>query len=138
MKKIYGALTAITLCGCMALTACDNPTTNATYAMEEIVEAYADTSYEVQYWDYTLEEYSYEYDYYVVISKDSEEEAFFYIFDDSAQAEAYKKKQEWNVLLWLFSVIHEDPTWIRCERYGNVVVQYEDYETIKPFREIEK
>ncbi len=64
--------------------------------------------------------------------------AFFHFFGTAEDAKNYNAEREYNILLYLFSVIYGDPSWLYTETYGNVEYEYEDKETLKPFKNLIK
>ena len=63
-------------------------------------------------------------------------EFHFHETNDDAQAEA--KERQWNGVLWLFSAIYGDPTWLETECYRNIEIEYDDDDLYEPFRELIK
>ncbi len=61
-------------------------------------------------------------------------EFYFHVFESAETAETYAKEHDYNAMIWLFSVIYGDPTWVNVEALGNVVIEYEEKEDFKVFQ----
>ena len=57
------------------------------------------------------------------------------IITQSKNAEEYSIVGEWNILLYLYSIIAADePIWVTTKTYNNIAIDYTDYYTYKPFK----
>lgn len=65
------------------------------------------------------------YGHYLIASK-GEESIYFYFFATEEEAEDFKEEKEWNLLLWFYSLLYNDPTWVHVKRYGCLVATYEE------------
>ncbi len=106
-------------------------------AREDVAAAYEKAGYEVFHKDTTTEDYDWEC-YVKAQLKGSDEYIFFYFFDSEDAAEAYADTQQWNVVLWLYSLVSAQPTWLTTKTYGNIEYEYDNSELIKPFNELIK
>lgn len=133
MKK----LAAIILLAAMALSlfaGCQKE--ERPVSCDEVIAAYEAAGYNVSHRDYPEKEYGY-----VCMVRIEEEdgdsiEFHFHETNDDAQAEA--KERQWNGVLWLFSAIYGDPTWLETECYRNIEIEYDDDDLYEPFRELIK
>ncbi|MBO5480806.1 MAG: hypothetical protein J6A63_06440 [Clostridia bacterium] len=65
---------------------------------------------------------------------DTQEYIFFYFFDTHEQANAYAKTREYNVLIWLFSAIYGDPSWLTTKVYNQIEIEYDQAYLYEPFK----
>ncbi len=70
-----------------------------------------------------------------ITSPQSDGDVFFYFFADEEAATAYKKSIRYDFAASIFSLFLWDPTWIRSEQYGNLVIRYTDDDLLDPFYE---
>ena len=63
---------------------------------------------------------------------------YFSIFESEEDAESYKKEFYHPGMLGLFSVIFGDPSWMRSEVYGCIVVEYDNPVLYEPLEELLK
>ncbi len=61
---------------------------------------------------------------YLEIHNDDDAQILFHFYETAEEAEA--EQLDWNVLLWLYSVIYGDPTWVHTETYRNIEIEYTD------------
>ena len=67
----------------------------------------------------------------------SDEYIYFEFFTDAKSAEAYAEQRQWNVALWLFSLIYSDPQWNVTKTYNNIEYEYRfGSDMINPFNEL--
>ena len=103
----------------------------------DVMAAYEKAGYEVFHHESNAEED--EWNCYVKAQvKDGENYIFFHFFDGEDKAEAYAEKREWNVLLWFYSLISSQPTWLNTKTYGNIEYEYDQNALVKPFHELIK
>ena len=104
---------------------------------DEIVAAYKAAGYTV--WS---EMYDEKLDYgeigYIQANHPDGEYIYFSIFESEEDAEAYKEEFYHPGILGLFSVIFGDPSWLRSEVYGCIVVEYDNAVLYEPFEELLK
>ena len=101
------------------------------------MEAYQDAGYSVWYewYDEPVETGSIGY---VQANHPNGDYIYFDFFANEEDAQACKDTYYHPGALWVFSVIYGDPSWLRCEIYGCIVVEYDDPEFMEPFRELLK
>ena len=129
-RWICAALALLVLC----LSAC-SPTEKREVTCGEVAAAYEDAGYQVLHKDTATQDW--EWNCYVrAEDPETEEYIFFYFFDTEEEAKSYAKTNQWSALLWVFSVIFGEPTWVMTETYNNIEYEYSDSEFIKPFREL--
>ena len=104
---------------------------------DDIIEAYEKAGYQVFHHDSTEEENKWNC-YVTAQVKDGEDYIFFHFFDSESEAEDYADAQEWNVILWFYSLVSSQSTWINTKTYGNIEYEYEQNALLKPFRELIK
>ncbi len=73
---------------------------------------------------------------YIDIENAADEQIYFYFYETAEEAEA--DHREYNVLIWLFSVIYGDPTWVYTEVYQNILIEYTDKALYEPFAKLIK
>lgn len=129
------------LCLCMALAmlaamlgGCRKETREIT--CDEVIAAYEEAGYEVSHRDYPEKEYGYAC--MVRIEEEDGDSIEFHFHETEEAAEAEAEERQWNGLLWMFSVIYGDATWLETERYRNIEIEYDDDALIKPFRKLVK
>ncbi len=102
---------------------------------EELVRAYEDAGFTFFHSEDTDDVY--DWDCYVKVwDGDENDYAFFYFFDSPEKAQARDKEREYNLLLYLFSVIYGDPSWLYTETLGSIEYEYSNSDLIKPFEEL--
>lgn len=104
---------------------------------EEIVAAYEAAGYDVssKLYEETLEHGQIGY---VQADHPDGDYIYFAIFENEEAAKAYKKEFYHPGMMGLFSAIFGDPSWQRWEVYGCIVVQYDEPEFMKPFKDLLK
>ena len=131
-KRICIVLALIMFLSC--LTGCQaNEVTQLT--CDQIIAAYEKAGYEIFHKDTAAEEYAWAC-YVKAEDKESGEYIFFHFFDSEDAAKAYADTQQWNVVLWLYSLISSQPTWITVKTYGNIEYEYSNSALIGPFQEL--
>ena len=129
--KIMSLLLIISL----LLSACTG--TTAAVTEEEIVQSYEQAGYLV---------YSGKYDSalehgitgYIKAERTDGAYIYFTIFESETAAAAYKEQYCHSGILGLFSVIFGEPSWVRFQVYGNMLVQYENAEIYDIFENLLK
>ncbi len=102
---------------------------------EDVVAAYKEAGYEV------FHKHSPKFGNmvcYVKASNDNGEEIFFEFYETSEEAEKIANERQYNVLIWLFSVIYGEPTWVHTTTYRNIEIEYTDKELYEPFANLIK
>lgn len=104
---------------------------------EEVISAYEEAGYEV--WSQEEDDYPIEGERYTVkATHENGDYIFFHFFDSVENAEAYAEEREYNILLWLFSAIYGDPSWLSTETHGNIEIEYDNKDLYEPFGELIK
>lgn len=103
---------------------------------DEVIAAYKEAGYEVSHRDYPEKEYGYVC--MVRIEEEDGDSIEFHFHETQEEAEAEAGERQWNALLWGFSVIYGDPTWLETETHYNIEIEYDDDDLIKPFRKLVK
>ncbi len=127
MKRVI----CIFLCICLllALPACSSEEREIT--CDEVVVAYKKAGYSV------FHNHAPELDNkvcYLEVSNADEEQIFFYFYETAEEAEA--EHREYNGLIWLFSVIYGDPTWVYTETYRNIEIEYTEKSLYEIFQKL--
>ena len=119
----------------LLLSAC--AASNAVVTAEEIVQSYEQAGYEVStgMYDFTLE---YGITGYIKAEHPDGDYIYFTIFESESAAEVYKDAFYHPGMLGLFSVIFGDPSWVRFQVHGNMVIQYENAEFYDIFENLLK
>ena len=103
---------------------------------DEVVAAYEAAGYEVWHRDYPEKEYGYVCT--VRIEEEDGDSIRFHFYETNEEAQAEAEERRWNGLLWMFSVIYGDPTWLKTECYRNIEIEYDDDDLYEPFKELMK
>ena len=103
---------------------------------DEVMRAYKEAGYEVSHRDYPEREYGYVC--MVRIEEEDGDSIEFHFHETEEEAEAEAEERQWNVLLWGFSVIYGEPTWLTTESHYNIEIEYDDDALIEPFRKLVK
>lgn len=104
---------------------------------EEVALAYEEAGYDV--WHSEEDDDPIEGQIYTVrATHENGDYIFFHFFDSVENAEAYADTREYNVFVWLFSVIYGDSSWLNTETYGNIEIEYDNKDLYKPFKELIK
>ncbi len=128
MKRITLALTCLPFL--LASFASCAPKNEVAPTCKELIDAYEDAGFHV----FHCEEVNAPKTCYVKVWADDEYDyAFFYFFDSAEDAEAWDDEREYNVLIYLFSVIYGDPHWLFTETYGNIEYEYCNDDLMQPF-----
>ncbi len=90
---------------------------------EEVTAAYEAAGYEV-FHKHPAEGYAYSC--YIEVENEADERIFFHFFDTEQEAQSYANERQYNALIWVFSVIYGDPTWVHTTSYKNIEIEYAD------------
>lgn len=101
---------------------------------EEVIAAYEEAGYTVYHREEPEKEFGYTC--LVSISQEDGDAIYFHFYETNEEAEAYAEERQWNVLVWLFTWIYGDPSWLTTETYRNIEIEYDDKELYKPFKEL--
>ncbi len=129
MKRVICFLLCI--CLIVALPGCKQQV--RALSCEEVAAAYEGAGYSV-FHEHPAEDQAY--DCYLKAENGDGEYLFIYFFPTSDAAEEHAAGRKWNAVLWLFSAVMGEPTWIHTVTYGTVVVEYEDKELYEPFEDL--
>ncbi len=131
MKKLASIILTILLLSSLASCSAESKSITC----DEIIAAYEKAGYEV----FHNEDGDFDYDCYIKVeSADGEDDIFFHHFATAEEAEKRGDEREYNILIWLFSVIYGDPMWVHTEVYGNYEIEYTDKTLYQPFKELTK
>lgn len=125
----------IVLCLCLLLsmagcrTASDRPV-----SCTDVIGAYEAAGYAVYHRDDPEKKDGYLCE--VTIEESDGDSIRFYFYETAEEAQASSQERQWNGLLWLFTVIYSDPTWLETETYQNIAIEYDDDDLYKPFRNL--
>ena len=103
---------------------------------EEVIAAYEEAGYDVHHRDYPEKEYGYLCE--VTIEEEDGDSIRFHFYETNEEAQAEAEERRWNGLLWMFSAIYGDPTWLETECYRNIEIEYDDDDLYEPFKELIK
>ncbi len=114
----------ILLCVCMVflLPACAAKEQRE-ISCEEVAAAYEQAGYSV------FHNHSPEIDdwvCYLAIENEDGNDIYFHFHETDEEAEAHADGRQYNGLIWLFSVIYGDPTWVHTTTYRNIEIEYTD------------
>ena len=115
------------------LTSCDN--TKKEITCEDVIKVYEDAGYSVFHSEKTTEEWEWEC-YVKCTDTDSGEYIFFHFFETNEDAEDYLDKREWNFMLFLFSFIMSEPSWLITKTYNNIEIEYHKNYLYQPFNSL--
>lgn len=115
------------------LVGCDTSASDQTITCEDVIVAYEDAGYEVWHREYLEQERDYVCE---ITAENSDDAIRFYFFDTTEKAEKHTQEHQWNVVLWAYSVVSGDPTWVHTETYHTIAVEYENKELYTPFKEL--
>ncbi len=121
---------------CVGLSSCKNKEVVAP-TCEEVIAAYQEAGYHVSHRENKLKDDSSDEICYVQVWLDDPyESVYFNFFESTEAAEAMDDERQFNVVIYLFTVIYGDPSWLWSEAYGNIQYEYEDPDMIKPFEDL--
>ncbi len=134
-KKIVSLFFAVLALG-VGLSSCQKREKIAP-TCDEVIAAYRQAGYHVSHMENGYKDDELDEICYVKVWLDDEYEYVYFDFYESAEV-AEAMEREYNVVIYLFSIIYGDPTWVWTDTYGNIGYEYEDPELIKPFKELIK
>ena len=129
MKRLIGIFFAVLLLLTLSV-GCNDDDSPRAISCADVIAAYEEAGYEVWHKEYT------EGDYLCTVNAENADgdTIYFTFFGSADEAEQYVEESQWNVLLWMYSLVNGDPIWVYTEAYGTVAVQYEHAELYAPFR----
>ena len=117
-----------------SLTSCGN---NKEITCEDVINIYEEAGYSVFHSEPVDQEKVGWNCYVECTAPDSDDSIYFHFFATNDEAEKYSSEGEWNILLYLYSVIAADePIWVTTKTYNNIAIDYTDYYTYKPFKSL--
>ena len=134
MKRLLAVLLTFTLL--LSLAACESQY-RTDVSREEIIAAYEADGYCVSSHIYD-EKLEHGIIGYIRADHPDGEYIYFSLFENEADAQAYKDEFYHPVAMGLFSTIFGNPSWHRLEVYGCIIAEYDDPEFINPFKELSK
>ncbi len=121
---------------CLFFAGCNTTRkTDKTITCEDVIAVYKQAGYEVFHKD-TATQDGEEVCYVKASDTATQDYIFFYFFETHEEAVAYSKDRQYNVLIWLFSVIYGDPSWLTTKVYNNIEIEYDNAALYKPFKEL--
>ena len=104
---------------------------------DEIIQAYEQAGYKVSagMYDSTLE---HGITGYIKAEQPNGDYIYFSIFESAEEAQAYKDASYHPGILGLFSAIYGDPSWVRWQVYGDMVIEYDQPEFYDIFENLLK
>ncbi len=132
MKRLIALLLALSLFFCLAACA---PKQVTPPTCEELIAAYKEAGYHV----FHVEDCDAPRNCYVKIWQDDEYDyIYFEFFETAKDAEDHAAERQYNVVIYLFSVIFGDPHWLYTETCGNIEYEYSNKDLLKPFEDLIK
>lgn len=114
--------------GCNTVTASD-----AVIECADVIAVYEEAGYEIFHKDTSAEDF--EWTCYVkATDADTQNSIYFHFFETHNEAVAYSETRQYNPLIWLFSVIYGNPSWMTTKVYNEIEIEYDDGELYKPFK----
>jgi len=112
---------------------CSSNDSHNVISCAEVVTAYEEAGYEVWHNEYT------EGDFLCLVNAENADgdSIYFTFFDSADEAEQYVAETQWNILLWLYSLVNGDPIWVHTEAYDTIAIQYENADLYTPFQELQ-
>ncbi len=129
-RSVCGLLSLVVLC---SLAGCQPAEKDI--SCQDVVAAYEAAGYTVWHNETTAEDCAWTCSV-TVNGKDSDDYIYFHFFESSEAAQAYADTQQWNVVLWLYTLALFQPTWLTTKTYGNIEYEYCDSGLIRPFNEL--
>lgn len=119
------------------LASCDsqNITSDKEITCEDIIKVYEEAGYDIFHKETTDQDYDWEC-YVKCTAPDSDDYIFFYIFDTNEEAVNYADEREWNILLYFFSELFGDSSWLKTKSYNNIAIEYDQNELYVPFESL--
>ena len=111
--------------------------TERNISCEDVINVYQNAGFEVFHKPTTAEKLEWEC-YVKVTDPVTQDYIFFYFFETHEQAVSYSDHRQYNLLIWLFSIIFGDSRWLTTEVYNNIEIEYDNYDLYKPFKDLVK
>lgn len=111
---------------------CSSNDSHNVISCADVISAYEEAGYEVWHNEYTDEDFLC-----TVNAENADGDSIYFTFFDSAdEAEQYVAETQWNVILWIYSMVNGDPIWVYTEAYDTIAIQYENADLYAPFQEL--
>ena len=135
MKKFILLIVIIFLA--ITLSSCDNDNmvSEKEIICDDIFNVYVEAGYEIFHKE-TIDQGYYWNCYVKCTVPDSDDYIFFYIFDTNEEADNYADERDWNILLYFFSELFGDSSWLKTKSYNNIAIEYDKSELYKPFESL--
>ena len=135
MKKYISIL--MLFLSVISLASCDsqNITSDKEITCEDIIKVYEEAGYDIFHKETTDQDYDWEC-YVKCTAPDSDDYIFFYIFDTNEEASNYADGRDWNILLYFFSELFGDSSWLKTKSYNNIAIEYDQNELYVPFESL--
>lgn len=132
MKRVLVSVCAALLILTMA-AGCNSNDSHNVISCADVISAYEEAGYEVWHNEYT------EGDFLCLVNAENADgdSIYFTFFASADEAEQYAEETQWNVLLWLYSLVNGDPIWVHTEAYDTIAIQYENADLYTPFQELQ-
>ena len=133
MKKII--LILMSLISISTLISCgnDNIISEKEITCEDIITVYENAGYEVFHKETITQDYSWNC-YVKCTALDSDDYIFFYIFETNEEAKSYADERRGNLLLYIFSGIFGEASWLKTKSYNNIEIEFDKDELFEPFK----
>ena len=135
MKKFI--LLIVTIFLAITLSSCDNDNmvSDKEITCEDIIQVYEGAGFEIFHKETADQEYDWEC-YVKCTAPDSDDYIFFYIFETNEEAVSYAEERKGNFLIYLFSWIYGEPSWLKTKSYNNIEIEYDRNELYEPFKSL--
>ncbi len=130
MKKALMILLALTMA--LSLFGCGEKEIK-NLSPDQVAAVYQAKGYQVERCDYPDKDYGY--CYYLRI-RSGKEEIHFKFYDTVQEAQAEEEERTWHPVLYLFTAVLGQPTWLHTTTYGSIEIEYTDKALYKIFREL--
>lgn len=132
MKKLLALCLTVVLF-IFSLTSCN--THNKEITCQEVIDIYEEAGYSVFHCEHNPGNPELMC-YIKCTAPNSDDYIFFHFYKTNESAEAYISEGEWNILLYLYSAILGEPTWITTKTYNNIAIEYNQSYLYKPFKKL--
>ncbi len=135
MKKIISVILLISIFT-VSMSSCKKKEVSAP-TCDEVIAAYEEAGYHIYHIENENQGEVYDELCYLKVWLDDEYDyVYFYFFENAEDAEAYAEIRQYNVFIYLFSVIYGDPSWLYTKTYDNIEYEYENSDLLKPFNKL--
>lgn len=132
MKRVLVAVCAV-LWIVTIVAGCNGDDSHNVVSCADVISAYEVAGYEVWHNEYA------EGDFLCLVNAENADgdTIYFTFFESADEAEQYVEETQWNVLLWMYSLVNGDPIWVHTEAYDTIAIQYENVDLYAPFQELQ-